>query len=737
MKVSDYPLIKTLILLLVGFLLAHQLSIDRKIIVLLICFFFFLTILLIYFNSRYKSPTVSLVVIFTGYLIFSSSYYENTKEIKLLDALNYEKVLLYGYVKKIDYFGQDKIQFVLKSDKLVVNGEWVSVNQNILVNLNLKENFFPLRYFEKIISSGNQIRISGNISKPAEPQFIGDFNSKYYLKSRDINYILNSNLYDDLSLIEEDRSILNFSRHLNTLRQKLKAQIENNFDKLTAAYIKGLFIAERSDISDDIKENFINSGVIHVLAVSGLHTGYIALILMALTGRLNKWLRLLLVFVGLFVFAHLANLSPSVVRASIMSITVLINYAFERKILLLNSICLSAFLILIFNPLDIFNPGFQLSFAAVLSIALIYPVLLNKLGASKIYGWKKKIIDMILISLAVTIGAFPLVVSYYQKFSFISLLANLIVIPLTGIILGGIILNLVVMNFFSFASLIYKIALTELINLNFKVVEFFASIPFAYTNISNFSTNHSFIYYLIVVFIILILNSEYKPVLKFLFIILFIFNFIFHFNSLSDLNINPDSHRLILVKLHNSNSLFNGNKDYNFFKFYGKNDSLKLIAKDLDKIDKICRNLNIEKIKTASISSPAILLKNGFKLRLNHQNIFNMDDQIWIYSDSIFKSNDLYRLLNKIDEFIFVRNSFTELYRLNDWIMIISPISFNSVAEKLPFQKLKFIYTKPEFDTLWMKTPLSRLQVIPINIDKIGMKIFELKSNGINEIKWR
>ncbi len=737
MKVNDYPLIKTLILFLIGFYIAYNFKIDLNVQIIFLCIALLFTIFLNRFNSKYGAISIAFAVVLLGSLIFSSKFYENEKEIKLFDALSGKKVLLYGNVEKVEYFDKDKIQFILNGENLVLDGKWIPVNQNFFVNFNINESSFPSRYFEKIISPGNKIRISGNILKPEEPKIIGEFDYKFYLMSRDINYILYSNIFDDLNLIEENKSIFNFSRYLNSLRQKLKMQIENNFDQVTAAYIKGLFIAERSDISEEIKEDFVNSGVIHVLAVSGLHTGYIALILLAFTGRLNRWLKIIFVSIGLFVFAHLANLSPSVVRASLMSIAVLISYSIERQNSLLNSIALAALLILIFKPLDLFNPGFQLSFAAVLSIGVIYPVLLNLSGVSRMSGWKKTIFDLILISLAVSIGTFPFVASYYHKFSVIALLANLVVIPLTGVILGGIILNLVTINFLPFTSFIYKTALTELININFSIVKFFANIPFAYLPIRNFSLNHTIIYFLMIVLVIMVVNKKYKPGLKFLFIALLIFNYVFHFNFMSNVKMNLSGNKLILIKLANSNSIFCGNKESNLFNFYEKNDSLKLVANDFKKLDRIFWQLNHDYINYSIIFSPAIFLKNDFKSRINSKNIFRVGNNVWLFGGQLHKSIGHYEFVNDKIKYKLFEKSFTEVCELNDWVIIISPISFNSIKEKFLNRDSKFIYLKPELDTLWMNLNQSELKILPLNIEKNEMKIFDLKTSEITELKWR
>ncbi len=674
------------------------------------------------------------MIINVGAFVFSSEFNSNKKELKLLDTFVDRKVLLYGQVSKVEYFDKDKIQFELLTDSLFYRKYNFHVRKNILANLDLKESSFPLNYFDKIISPGNKIRIFGTLIKPPEPPYPGDFNLKLYLRSKDIDYIFQSTNFDELNLIDENNYLLNYKKYLSKLRQKIKFQIENNFAPIEAAYIKGLFIAERSDIPDEVKTNFVNSGVIHVLAVSGLHTGYIALILLALFGRFRLILKVILVSIGLFVFAHIANLSPSVIRASLMSIVVLLNLLTERKTFLLNSISIAALIILILNPLDVLNPSFQLSFSAVLSIALIYPVMNNFLKKLNISGFKKSILDLVLISIAVSIGTFPFVVSYYQKFSIVSLLANLIVIPLTGLILGGIILNLVVLNLCTLLFPIYKVVLVTLIDFNFYVVNFFGSLPFAYTTIKNFSLMNSVVYYFIVLIVLVILNSKYKAELKFILISLLIFNYVYHYDLLDKNFVDKNKDYLMLFRMSNSNViLLTSNKD-NFLKFFERSDSLSKVKKDLNKLNQLLDNLGINKIELASFTSHSIFLTNDLNSKLYRTNINRLEEKIWLIGNiNLEKSNDGF---SNFDRYTFIPNSFSESFRLKNLSLIITPLEFDKVSKKLMVKNLNFIWVKPKLDTLFVRLKSNAIESIPINFENKRSKIFEINSAGLREIKW-
>ncbi len=675
-----------------------------------------------------------LILILIGAFVFSSSFHSNNRETKLLDVLINRKVLLYGKVSSIEYFDIDKIQFELQTDSLLYRTYKFPVDKNFLVNLDLKESSFSLNYFDKIISPGNTIRIFGKLVKPPAPTFLGDFDVQLYLKSKNIDYILQSTNYDELNLIKENNSILNFKRYLSKLRQGIKFQIEKNFETIEAAYIKGLFIAERSDIPEEVKNNFVNSGVIHVLAVSGLHTGYIVLILLALFGRLKLKIKIILVSIGLFVFAHIANLSPSVIRASLMSVIVLLNLMIERKTFLLNSISIAGLIILIIHPLDILNPSFQLSFSAVLSIALIYPFLNEYFKKLNLTGLKKSLLDLVLISIAVSIGTFPFVASYYQKFSIVSLLANLIVIPLTGFILGGIILNLFVLNIFPTLFPIYKIVLVKLIDFNFYVVNFFGNLPFAYVTIKNFSLINSIAYYLIVISVLMIAKSKFKSELKFAVITIIVFNYIYHYDTLDKNLLDHRKDYLMLFKMNNSNAIFLTSAQKNFLKLFERSDSLLKVKNDLNKLNQLIENFGINRIDYASFTSNSIFLRNDLSLKLDRMNIKRLEEKIWFagkfeeeMSEPFFSNNMKYS---------FSPNSLSEIIQLKNFYLIITPLQFDKVSQKLMIRNFDFIWIKPKLDTLFVRIKNDPIISIPISFENQRMKIFEINTSGLTEIKW-
>ncbi|MCS7054480.1 MAG: DNA internalization-related competence protein ComEC/Rec2, partial [Ignavibacterium sp.] len=191
-------------------------------------------------------------------------------------------------------------------------------------------------------------------------------------------------------------------------------------------------------------------------------------------------------------------------------------------------------IILFIQPQQIFNPGFQLSYSAVLSIALIYPILQKEIQQMKIKNEiVKKILLFIGVSLSAQIGTLPFTVAYFNKISVIALLANLFVIPLAALIVGlGIITILIGSISYAFASF-FGITNNFFTALMFKVVEVTGSYEYSHIKISDYSILDGLIFYSFLALFIYGMNRIYKPAIKILFSI-FIFSNIYVFSLLDD-----------------------------------------------------------------------------------------------------------------------------------------------------------------------------------------------------------
>ena len=247
--------------------------------------------------------------------------------------------------------------------------------------------------------------------------------SQAYIKAEQWKYL--DHLQSVASYCMQTRRII-----LNTL--KSKGLTEKNY-KLIAA----LAFGDKSLLDNSTKKDFQTAGAMHILAVSGLHVGIINGLLLFLFGFIQNrkllWLKLLCCILGIWAYACITGMSPSVQRASIMCTMVSISLLLKRHSSTYNTLAVAAFFSLLLSPNDLFSIGFQLSYAAVLSIVYFGTLIQNLFHPETPIG--SYLWGIIAVSVAVQIGTMPLTLYYFGIIPTYSLLTNIVVIPLSFVIL--------------------------------------------------------------------------------------------------------------------------------------------------------------------------------------------------------------------------------------------------------------------------------------------------------------
>ncbi len=273
------------------------------------------------------------------------------------------------------------------------------------------------------------------IKSPLNPH---QFNYKGYLAKLGIYHQvrLTPNHYDKTE--NPSRTIFGIAASArNHIIKKLKTA---NFGEEELAVIQALLLGQRTDISKETYDNYKDAGAVHILALSGLHIGILLLVLQFLLRPLEylphgKKISLFLTVLLLWGFAFLAGLSASLVRACTMFSFVAYALYLNRPSNTFNILALSMFFILLFiNPNLLFQIGFQMSYAAVLAIVWIYP-LLQRFWYPKSkpvrYIWQ-----LLSVSVAAQLGVLPISLFYFHQFPGLFFISNLLIIPALGFILG-------------------------------------------------------------------------------------------------------------------------------------------------------------------------------------------------------------------------------------------------------------------------------------------------------------
>ncbi len=274
--------------------------------------------------------------------------------------------------------------------------------------------------FNSPVERGDWIKFTRDL-KP-----IDRYSSYYgeYLFSRGINYTLNAKK-NEVEVIKGNW----YYRLINSS----KAYIERVNDRLISypqsAFLTSLLTGDRSNLPESLKDSFIRSGSFHILAVSGMHLGFVvflSIVVMKLIG-LNHIVRTIVLVVPVLLYTVFIGNSPSILRAALMVFIGIIVYLLDRDRDYLNILSAVFLILLVVNPKNIFNPGFLLSFTAAFGIVFLAP-LLYSMTAGPVPGYIRGLLSA---SAGAVIYTFPVLISYFKIFPYISVLTNIFVIPLT------------------------------------------------------------------------------------------------------------------------------------------------------------------------------------------------------------------------------------------------------------------------------------------------------------------
>ncbi|MDQ1266862.1 MAG: internalization-related competence protein ComEC/Rec2, partial [Bacteroidota bacterium] len=285
-------------------------------------------------------------------------------------------------------------------------------------------------------------------------------------------------------------------------------QYKGNGDE--AAFLNGLVTGNRSGITKDIKQVFVNAGVMHLIAVSGLNVAYIIITITLLLTlfRVPKIPRIIITIIFLVFYCFFAGSAASIIRAVIMGSLVLTAFIIQRKTLLYNIIGVSVIIIILIDSKQLFDPGFILSYTAVLSMVFFFNIF-DKMFLKNLEHWRKDrrkylyaLIVLFLTTLAAQIGVLPITAMYFNKISYISLLANVLAVPLSNLSLA--------IGFFQVITGIFSDYLSSLagsanfIFLKFQLwfISWCASLDFAYIEFYGFGLISAFTYYIVLITLI-------------------------------------------------------------------------------------------------------------------------------------------------------------------------------------------------------------------------------------------
>lgn len=333
----------------------------------------------------------------------------------------------------------------------------------------LKSNSFSDRYIANVFSMDKQ-KVSGRVllhryhdsnsstfqvddelfvfeklselNPPANPH---QFDYKGYLANLGIYHQLQLNKANHFKRAHSSQTTYGLAA---AVRNKIIYNLEEtNFGKEELSVIQALLLGQRDAISEQTYTNYKNAGAVHILALSGLHIGILLLLLQFVLRPLallpkGKTIKLIVIVVLLWCFALLAGFSASIVRAVTMFSFVAYALHLNRPSNTFNILALSMFtILLVINPMLLFQVGFQMSYAAVFAIVWVYPML-QRLWFPK-NPIVKKVWQLLSVSIAAQLGVLPISIFYFHQFPALFFISNVLIVPALGLILGMGILTIV------------------------------------------------------------------------------------------------------------------------------------------------------------------------------------------------------------------------------------------------------------------------------------------------------
>jgi len=419
--------------LMVGILFGKHFHLDNDFVVKILIVLVFLLGIVYFFISKKRLPKF-----FFAYLFFAIAVFIGIATITFQNDKN-----------KMDYFG---------------NVSRLSSNLNPIIYLQITKVLKPNKFYNKFeaeVVQLNKVKTSGKILVNIKKDSLDNkldvdtillakvpfqtipnaknpygFSYKKYLENQQIFYQIKlfKNQYKKLTIKRRTiRGIAaNFRNKINSvLKQK-------GFKNDELAVINALLLGQRNYVSTDLLKSYASAGAIHILAVSGLHIGILLLLLTWLFKPLHyfkkgKTVALILTVILLWLYAILAGLSASVVRAVAMFTAIAISLNVNRLSNIYNTLVISMFFLLLVHPFYLFEVGFQLSYLAVFFIVWLQPKFVNLLSSK--YWILNKLWQLFTVSIAAQIGILPLSIYYFHQFPGLFFVANLIIIPFLGVIL--------------------------------------------------------------------------------------------------------------------------------------------------------------------------------------------------------------------------------------------------------------------------------------------------------------
>lgn len=434
------PIILLFAASLLGMILSY--TVTGRLLHIISFFLFLLFILLLYLCFRNKVLLLLPIFFLAGFFSMQKSLQPGVLEGELTDG---KKAVVSGYLKKMQPQGEGMGVFLSKV-------RLIEVSKKDKSSMNCEDIVIYVKDMEicKKLKIGNRLRVAGTLRPFLEPTNPGEFNQKLYYLSEKIYYRMTG---EDIWV--EDGSFDRLRQGFYEFREKLGGIYESLLDERDSGFVKAMLLGDKSDMENERKSLFQKNGIAHILAISGMHLSILSVILMWIFGKAGLYRQTccVLSLIVLWGYGIMAGEGISTMRAFLMTgmsaAAVLTGRSYDMQ----TSAALSAMILLFMSPLRLTQPSFLLSYSAIFGIAVLYTGYTEQTGAYKdrvgrikvkslrgginSYDLKcyavcllKKFKNSLVFGFFIQISILPVMLCFYYEVFLMSILLNLLVIPL-------------------------------------------------------------------------------------------------------------------------------------------------------------------------------------------------------------------------------------------------------------------------------------------------------------------
>jgi competence protein ComEC len=438
-----------------------------------------------------------------------------------------DRLSLEGTVERPPQYIQERTRLWIHAEQVILQDRHIPVEGRVLIFLKERR---------RSIAMGDRLRFLCKLYPPHGFHNPGRFSYERYLAFERIHTI--GSLQEEKYWVKVGKGFKNpVLLQIERWRDHIRIFLDKETTPPSSGILKALVLGDRFDISEEITEHFIATGIAHLLAISGDHLGIVAFLSFSfliwmlkrseflLLSTSVKMLAAALTIPCILLYTFIAGTGISVIRATLMVITFFLSILFNRERNLLHTLVLAAFLILLFSPPSLFDVSFQLSFLAVLSILYLLPRILRGLKAEMIFpipktSWTQKVWRYVKISLLVTgvaiLGTAPFVALHFNRISPLGFATNLFFIPWVGFLIVPLSLIASLLSFFFYPLATLLIHLTDsLTAILLKTVAFFASFPYASLFVSTPTLAEIILFYLLLFSVV---HLQHQKGMRYLFL---------------------------------------------------------------------------------------------------------------------------------------------------------------------------------------------------------------------------